>query len=371
MPKGVGGSSGTIRTRVPNSGTSRIPSDAKGKTKTSKLKTAATPRQVAAQAQSSRSHAAGKMKADLSLAASVMNNLHKEVDRVFQDAPLHGSIHANKMSPVKQELLQKTKAQREKLDNAAEALAQDVSGKKSAYTTNPVLPESYKSAPGMSWAERNDLNKLFIGTEMAGNQTRFYHATRTRNTKGKTGIFKQGLDPNFGGKGAAKATQEYQQQSKSKVHFTKSEHHAGEYQTFFETGKMPGNEELKTKKSRAEVLKLALPADVVNTSQKDPHDQLGRTTDKKIDAKYIRSSVPNPAPGKLKNWQELDQKGKAENEAILSNMKPDVRKIFDERFPVGDAGSVEQNRRDTALQLLKQGLRSKQSIIRSTGPAFD
>jgi hypothetical protein len=369
MPRGIG-SGGTVRHRLVQNTTASTQSKAKGKTKTSRIKTAVTPKQVAIQAQSSRSHAAGKMQTELSLAASVMNNLHKEVDRVFQEAPLHGSIHANKMAPVKQELLQKTKAQREKLDNAAEALANDVSGKKATYTTASGLPESYKNAPGSDWAERNDLNKLFVGTEMAGNQTRFYHATRTRNLKGKTGIFKQGLDPNFGGKGAAKATQEFQDQSKSKVHFTKNEPHANDYKQFFETGKMPGMEELETKKSKAEVLKLALTADVVNSSVKDPHDQLGRTTDKKIDPKYIRSSAPNPAPGKLKNWQELDQKSKAENDAILSNMKPDVRKIFDERFPPGDAGSVEENRRDTALQLLKQGLRSKTSLLRN-GPAFD
>ena len=223
----------------------------------------------------------------------------------------------------------------------------------------------------MSWAERNDLNKLFLGTEMAADQTRYYHATRSKNTKGKTGILKQGLDPNYGGKGAAKATAAYQKQSQHKVHFTKSEHHAGEYKTFFESGKMPGTEELRTKKSKAEVLKLALPADVVGTSQKDPHDQKGRTTDKKIDPRNIRSTAPNPAPGKLKDWQQLVEKSKAENEAILSNMKPDVRKMFDQRFPAGDPGSVEQNRRDTALQLLKQGLRSKESVLRATGPAFD
>jgi hypothetical protein len=369
MPRGVGGDSPV---RVRTGGTGRIQTDkqATSKIKSTKQKTTRTPQQIAAQAQSSRGHAEGKLKTDLSLAASVMNNLHKEVDRVFQENPLHGSIHARKMGDVKQELLQKTKAQREKLDEQASKLADDVAGKKAAYTTVSSLPESYKTAPGMSWAERDDLNKLFVGTEMAGNQSRFYHATRTKNLKGKTGILKQGLDPNFGGKGAAKATQEFQEQSKKKVHFTKNEGHAGEYKTFFETGKMPGMEDLTTKKSKAEVLKLALPADVVSSSARDPHDDLGRTTDKKIDPRYIRSTAPNPEPGKLKDWQSLVEKSQAENEAILSNMKPDVRKMFDSRFPPGDPGSVEQNRRDTAIQLLKQGLRSKESLIRQ-GPAFD
>lgn len=256
------------------------------------------------------------------------------------------------------------------------ASIQDQLQQKAGYTKPSRLPESFKDSPAFeNDAQRDKLNTLMHGAEKAAEKTRGYHATRTRNLNGETGIMKEGLQPRFGGTGAAKGTKGYEDQSKGKVHYTPSKHHGEDYKQFYETGVFPWNKELTTEPSEAEVLKISLTAEQLAQATQDPHDKLGRTLDEGIDPKYIRKTSPENLPGSQnlreaqKDVNKLEEdshgaaqthieKGKAENEALLSNMDEATRKTFDEMYPPGDTGSPEQEKRDTALQMLKQGLKS-------------
>jgi hypothetical protein len=205
----------------------------------------------------------------------------------------------------------------------------------------------------------DDVDHLMKEAPFAAQSTRYYHATRVRNLEkaNGTGILQQGLDPNWGGTGAAKGNAEFEKNSKNKVHVTRNQEHGNDYKEFFETGVMPTNTDMKTNDvSPADLLKISLPKNMKDMLQPDPDDMLARTLDVKIPAENIKSSLPKPLPGPKEDDKEAEYqqaflahqaRGDAENEALYSNMGAKEKEILDQFGPDQHA---------TALQLLKQGM---------------
>ncbi len=192
---------------------------------------------------------------------------------------------------------------------------------KAPYKHSTVLASGGKSIPKpmetdpktSKFAVRNELNSLMTGFLDSAKATRHYHAARTRNLDGETGILKQGLQPRFGGTGAAKGSADMKEQSKGKVHVTSNPGRATEYRELFRTGVMPSDKTKTTEPSEAEILKLNLKKKQVDSKTKDPHDPYqAYTLEKGIDPKYIRRDK-HADLGKL-DAREHTLKGKAENE---------------------------------------------------------
>ena len=228
----------------------------------------------------------------------------------------------------------------------------------------PSLPKAAETDPkNRNWAVRDELNSLITGFRKAAQTTRFFHATRTKNLSGKTGIQKKGLEPRHGGKGAAKGSEQFEAQSAKKVHITDVHAAADDYRRFFKTGKMrvmgaDGKfQDKTTKPSSAEMLKISLPAEQRKKLQPDPDDRQASTLNEKIKPEYIRKEGP-VKPGKLDAQKHIKQQV-AENQALLSNLDPQFKKLFDAKFPEGKSGSEEQLRRETAIQMLKQAVKSE------------
>src|SRR5262245_18667589 len=121
------------------------------------------------------------------------------------------------------------------------------------------LPKAFATGDKKETFEvRNRLNTLLAGFMDAATATRHFHATRTNNLKGESGILKSGMQPRFGGSGAAKGSEQFEAQSKGKVHVTTKESRAIEYKDFFSKGEsmyMPGK---KTDASTSEYLRVNL-----------------------------------------------------------------------------------------------------------------
>ena len=202
-----------------------------------------------------------------------------------------------------------------------------------------------------------DVDKLVATGGFLAQQTRFYHATRTRNLGGPDGILEDGLQPRFGGTGAAAGNDNFEATSRGKVHVTRDEDHAHDYKTYYETGVMPTNPDLTTQdRSPGEVLKVSLPRALKDQLRPDKDDPLARTLDVAIPPEHIKPSSPAPHPGPREPGREAEYqdaflahqaRGEAENAALASNMSAEQRAIL-EKFP--------PEKRGPAMQMIKQGL---------------
>lgn len=235
--------------------------------------------------------------------------------------------------------------------------------------TNPswVPPGKSETKAGKAAITGAELKILLRGAAVAAWDTYSYHATKSENTES---IVTKGLDPNRGGTGAASGNSEFEKHSKGQVHYTRNRGLAEDYQRHFQGDSPFGRKDPNP--GQAEVLKIAVPRDVVDKEEVDPDsrtsDRAYRTT-KHIPGKYIRKTNPVPIPepkarkrGKQKAeplisganaevWKDHVIRSFAETDALLSNMPtPAINVLYDVMKRGLDVITV--------LQLVKQALQS-------------
>ena len=159
-----------------------------------------------------------------------------------------------------------------------------------------------------------------------------FHATKKKflqQNDQSNGILNDGLDPNFGGKGAAQLDPtKFEKLCQNKVHLTRQEYHAQEYQTMYETGSHPGiRDKTYPNPEPAEVLKVSVSKQQYERSEIDPDDRYARTFSEKIEPNQIRVTSPTSLPDdrdddKMQEYQNTYQshqhKGNVENETVYS-----------------------------------------------------
>lgn len=235
--------------------------------------------------------------------------------------------------------------------------------------TNPEWypPGKSETNAGKAAITGAELKILLRGAAVAAWNTYSFHATKSENVES---IVKKGLDPNRGGTGAAKGSEEFQEHSRGKVHYTRNLGLAEDYQRHFEGQSPFGRQDPNP--APAEVLKIAVPRDVVDREEVDPDsrtsDRAYRTS-KHIPGRFIRSTKPVPIPepkaqkrnkqksqplergANAKLWKEHVIRSFAETDALLSNMPTEATSVL---YDVMKRG-LDVN---TVLQLVKQALQS-------------
>jgi hypothetical protein len=235
--------------------------------------------------------------------------------------------------------------------------------------TNPAWlpPGKSETNAGKAAITGAELKILLRGAAIAAWDTYSYHATKSGNTEN---IVTKGLDPNRGGTGAASGNAEFEKHSKGQVHYTRNLGLAEDYQRHFQGESPFGRKDPNP--GPAEVLKIAVPRDVIEHEEIDPDsrtsDRAYRTT-KHIPGKYIRKTNPVPIPGpkaqkrgKQKTeplvpganaevWKDHVIRSFAETDALLSNMPSSATNVL---YDVMKRG-LDVN---TVLQLVKQALQS-------------
>ena len=207
-----------------------------------------------------------------------------------------------------------------------------------------------------------ELKFLLREAALAAIKTYAYHATKSKNV---SSIMKGGLDPNYGGTGAAKGNEQFEEQSKNKVHYTRKHGLASDYKKYFEGDTPFGKDKVEESPGPAEILQIALHKDIVETEEIDPDSKKydkAFTTTKKIGGKNIKSTSPKQIPehtGNLKKgansqeWVDYVKRGDVENDALFSNMSKEAQNLIEKL--VEDNDNLDKN---TLLQMLKQGLKS-------------
>lgn len=235
--------------------------------------------------------------------------------------------------------------------------------------TNPAWqpPGESKTNAGKAAITGAELKILLRGAAIAAWDTYSFHATKSENTES---IITKGLDPNRGGTGAAAGNAEFEKHSKGQVHYTRNRGLAEDYQRHFQGESPFGRKDPNP--GPAEVLKIAVPRDVIEHEEIDPDsrtsDRAYRTT-KHIPGKYIRKTNPVPIPGpktqkrgkgkaeplvrgaNAEVWKEHVIRSFAETDALLSNMPATATNVLYDVMKRGLDVS-------TVLQLVKQALQS-------------
>lgn len=235
--------------------------------------------------------------------------------------------------------------------------------------TNPAWqpPGESKTNAGKAAITGAELKILLRGAAIAAWDTYSFHATKSENTES---IITKGLDPNRGGTGAAAGNAEFEKHSKGQVHYTRNRGLAEDYQRHFQGESPFGRKDPNP--GAAEVLKIAVPRDVIEHEEIDPDsrtsDRAYRTT-KHIPGKYIRKTNPVPIPGpktqkrgkqkaeplipgaNAEAWKEHVLRSFAETDALLSNMPATATNVLYDVMKRGLDVS-------TVLQLVKQALQS-------------
>lgn len=235
--------------------------------------------------------------------------------------------------------------------------------------TNPAWqpPGESKTNAGKAAITGAELKILLRGAAIAAWDTYSFHATKSENTER---IITKGLDPNRGGTGAAAGNAEFEKHSKGQVHYTRNRGLAEDYQRHFQGESPFGRKDPNP--GPAEVLKIAVPRDVIEHEEIDPDsrtsDRAFRTT-KHIPGKYIRKTNPVPIPGpktqkrgkqkaeplipgaNAEAWKEHVIRSFAETDALLSNMPATATNVLYDVMKRGLDVS-------TVLQLIKQALQS-------------
>lgn len=255
-------------------------------------------------------------------------------------------------------------------DNAKHVIQRNGKGKEVVNDlTNPVWqpPGENKTNAGKAAITGAELKILLRGAAIAAWNTYSYHATKSENTEN---IITKGLDPNRGGTGAAAGNAEFEKHSKGQVHYTRNRGLAEDYQRHFQGESPFGRKDPNP--GPAEVLKIAVPRDVIEQEEIDPDsrtsDRAFRTT-KHIPGKFIRKTNPVPIPGpktqkrgkgkaeplvrgaNAEVWKEHVIRSFAETDALLSNMPTSATNVL---YDVMKRG-LDVN---TVLQLVKQALQS-------------
>lgn len=209
----------------------------------------------------------------------------------------------------------------------------------------------------------DELKTLMHEAAIAALTTYAYHATRSRNAPS---ILMAGLDPSFGGSGAAKGESTFEEHSKNKVHYTRQVSLADDYRRYFE-GETPFGAKRRVEEPvPAEVLQVAVHADLLATEAPDQDstkaDRAFTNTDA-VPGEYIRSLAPTPVdPGntptvlpQLSNRQvrEMLVQGAAESDALWSNMSAEGKRIVNKMVADSEGAT-----RSEVLQMVRNGLHS-------------
>jgi hypothetical protein len=210
----------------------------------------------------------------------------------------------------------------------------------------------------------DQMNTLLRSAAIAAYTTYAYHATKSRNVDG---IRRDGLDPDRGGSGAAKGS-EFEQHSKSKVHYARNVNTVGAYKDYAEGGTPFGPNRRDADPAPAEILQVAVPRDIAQGEQVDPDSpktDAAFTTDQRIDPRFIRSTEPKAIPAKPPDggerrleeganeaiWTAHMREGIGESIALKSNMDADGLRVLAELVRAG-------YEEETLLNTIRQALRS-------------
>ncbi len=194
-----------------------------------------------------------------------------------------------------------------------------------------------------------------------------YHATKSRNM---AGIGPAGLDPNFGGTGAAQGDTGFEERSANKVHYTRKGALAADYKNYFEGAQPFGANRKDPAPESAEVLQIALPRTIVETEQDDADSKRGDrayTTTQAIPPENIRR-VDRPAPVPAKpaeggenrltpgeNAEAFRQhvlRATAESASLESNLPPDAVAILNATAKQIEVQSPNINREQAKADVL-------------------
>lgn len=217
---------------------------------------------------------------------------------------------------------------------------------------------------GQKAISAKELHILIQGAAQAAWTTYTYHATKVANVGN---ILDQGLDPDYGGTGAAAGHETFEKHSRGHVHYTRNIGLAEDYKRFFEGGKHPFPKN-HASPGPAEILQVAIPAKIAANEEVDPDtpatDRAYRTN-RPIKGRNIRWTSPVPLPLERKDagknplkpgadskaWRDYMDRSFAEGEALISNMPDAAKEVLRD---------VEDRGLDitTVMQLVRQGLRS-------------
>lgn len=222
-----------------------------------------------------------------------------------------------------------------------------------AAPANGPLRYATPRAPGTP-IPANDLHLLLRHAAAAAWKTFAFHGTKSSRVEGPGGIAATGLDPNYGGTGAAKGSSEFEEQSKQKVHYTRDIYHAREYQDYFEgRSAFSGQTYPQEQQGPAEILQLSLPASVAGSEQRDVSDKQGITTNQAIPPENVRRLKPADPPATKQEgelmWRQHQLKGLGSLIALKSNMAPEGQQLLSELVRLGSKESE-------LLQMVKQAL---------------
>ncbi len=191
-----------------------------------------------------------------------------------------------------------------------------------------------------------ELHVLLRGAAVAAWNTYSYHATKAANVES---IKTHGLDPHYGGTGAAAGSGTFAAHSRGHVHYTRNLGLAGDYKRHFE-GQTPFGRR-DPAPAPAEILQVAIPREIVDREEVDPdskiYDRAFRTR-AAVPGRFIRSTEPVPLPperparGKGKKrrpeplepganarpWRDHVDRVFAETSALLSNMPTSATNVL-------------------------------------------
>jgi hypothetical protein len=175
-------------------------------------------------------------------------------------------------------------------------------------------------------------------------------------------ILEKGLDPEFGGSGAAKGDKAFEEDSKNHIYYTPNFSTADSYRARGEGAEKAG---FDPNPGRSEVLEIYLPEHLKKNEVRDGTEPGALMTTDSIPAEYIRSTEPHAVPshpeGGAENplspgandkaWMGLLRSGNIESGALFTNMTTKGQALINALVE----GGLD---RQALMASLKQGLRS-------------
>jgi hypothetical protein len=208
-----------------------------------------------------------------------------------------------------------------------------------------------------------DLALLMQEAALAALKTYAFHATRSSSAPN---ILRGGLDPSYGGTGAAKGAGVFEQHSKNKIHYTRKLGLAEDYQRYFQGGTPFGPSRKVAKVEAAEVLQVVISNARMATEAVDPDSaasDMAFTNTVRVPGAAIRSLKPQDvAPSDTETeLPELSPdvirsmlvQGAAESYALITNMSATGRRLIEDMLADNDKLDL-----DDVMLMLRQGLHS-------------
>lgn len=208
-----------------------------------------------------------------------------------------------------------------------------------------------------------DLALLMQEAALAALKTYAFHATRSSSAPS---ILRGGLDPSYGGTGAAQGAGVFEEHSKNKIHYTRKLGLAEDYQRYFEGGTPFGPSRKVAKVEAAEVLQVVISNQRMATEAVDTDSaasDLAFTNTVRVPGAAIRPLKPQDvSPSDTETeLPELSQDairsmlvhGAAESYALYTNMSATGRGLIDQMLADNDKLDL-----DDVMLMLRQGLHS-------------